>query len=249
MSDAARDLYSFLRSKDFVSSDDEGDGTSDPPSNDADAGPDADVDDDADAFGALQTVASFDADDADGSDDADARDAGEASPNKASPSAPSASDASASDASASDASASDASASDASASEARAVGSSEGPALPFDDDATGERLKELSRDALDALDFGVIEVDDDGVVQFFNRYESQMSGVAPETATGKNFFTEVAPCSNNRLFVGRFKKGLRRGELDERFTYTYTYKMSPTLVDVRLYRDEDDRNWILVRQR
>ncbi|PSQ59157.1 MAG: phosphonate transporter [Bacteroidetes bacterium QH_10_64_19] len=91
--------------------------------------------------------------------------------------------------------------------------------------------------------------DDEGTVQFYNRYESNLSGVPPEEARDTNFFTELAPCSNNPLFWGRFKEGVDQGELDEYFTYTFTYKMRPTLVDVRLYRDEAGNNWIMIQKR
>jgi photoactive yellow protein len=94
----------------------------------------------------------------------------------------------------------------------------------------------------------VIKVDDEGIVEFFNQWESELSGVKKEEAEGRNFFTQVAPCTNNRLFRGRFKKGVRRGELDETFTYTYTYKMRPTLVEVHMYRDESGNNWIMVQK-
>jgi photoactive yellow protein len=123
-------------------------------------------------------------------------------------------------------------------------------ALPqFDDARIGEKLRRLQVDALNALDFGVVVLDDDGVVQFYNRYESELSGVDPEDAVGRNFFTNLAPCSNNRIFLGRFRNGVESGELDERFTYTFTYKMRPTLVDIRLYRDDDGTNWLLVKKR
>jgi len=92
-------------------------------------------------------------------------------------------------------------------------------------------------------------MNDEGIVQFYNRYESNLSGVDPEEAVGTNFFTELAPCSNNPLFLGRFKEGIDEGALDEHFTYTFTYKMRPTLVDVRLYRDEAGNNWVLIQKR
>jgi hypothetical protein len=41
---------------------------------------------------------------------------------------------------------------------------------------------------------------------------------------------------------------VRRGDLDETFTYTYTYKMRPTLVEVHLYRDAASNNWIMVEK-
>jgi photoactive yellow protein len=120
--------------------------------------------------------------------------------------------------------------------------------LHFDDEGLGEKLRHASDDQLDSAPFGIIQVDDDGKVEFFNQYESELSGMDPDDVMGRNFFTQVAPCTNNRLFRGRFKKGVRRGELDETFTYTYTYKMRPTLVDVHLYRDEAGNNWITVQK-
>jgi photoactive yellow protein len=118
----------------------------------------------------------------------------------------------------------------------------------FDDDELGEVLRTCSEDTLDEAPFGIVQVDDNGIVQFYNRYESELAGVAPEDAMGRNFFTQLAPCSSNRLFHGRFKKGVRKGALDERFTYTFTYKMSPTLVQVRMYRDQEGQNWVMIRK-
>lgn len=120
--------------------------------------------------------------------------------------------------------------------------------LHFEDDELGEKLRHATDEQLDGAPFGVIKVDDEGEVEFFNQYESDLSGMDPDDVVGRNFFTQVAPCTNNRLFRGRFKKGVRRGELDETFTYTYTYKMRPTLVDVHLYRDEAGNNWITVQK-
>jgi photoactive yellow protein len=121
--------------------------------------------------------------------------------------------------------------------------------LAFDADGIGEQLRHAGEEDLNEAPFGIIRLDDDGTVEFYNRYESALSGVDPSDAIGKNFFTQLAPCSNNQLFQGRFEKGVRHDRLDERFTYTFTYKMRPTLVDVRLYRDEDGQNWVLIHKR
>lgn len=120
-------------------------------------------------------------------------------------------------------------------------------ALQFEDEDLGEKLQHASEEQLNEASFGVIQVDDEGRVEFFNEYESDLSGMDPEEVQGQNFFTQVAPCTNNRLFRGRFKKGVGRGDLNETFTYTYTYKMRPTLVDVHLYRDESGTNWITTK--
>lgn len=128
---------------------------------------------------------------------------------------------------------------------------SEGPKpfLNFDNDDIGEKLYQASHEQLNKADFGIVRVDDEGRVEFYNRYESELAGIAPEDAKGRNFFTQLAPCSNNRIFQGRFKKGIRSGEMDEQFTYTFTYKMRPTLVDIRLIRDSENNNWVMVRKR
>ncbi len=99
----------------------------------------------------------------------------------------------------------------------------------------------------DAQDFGIIKVDDQGIVEIYNRWESDMAGIPPDQALGKNFFTQVAPCTNNRLVYGKFKEGVASGNLDEEFKYTFTYKMKPTNVTLRLYRDSaSGTNWIFV---
>jgi photoactive yellow protein len=125
----------------------------------------------------------------------------------------------------------------------------EAAALSFDADTIGEQLRRASPDELHEAAFGIVRLDDEGHVEFYNRYESNLSGVAPADALGQNFFHELAPCSNNRLFLGRFQEGVAQNDLDERFTYTFTYKMRPTLVDIRLYRDRDEQNWVLIQKR
>ncbi|MEM6288771.1 MAG: PAS domain-containing protein [Bacteroidota bacterium] len=114
---------------------------------------------------------------------------------------------------------------------------------------TLSKLPTMSPQELNALDFGVVKVDDEGTIEFYNTYESQLAGVAPEAARGRNFFTQVAPCSNSRLFYGRFKQGIARGDLDAQFVYTFTYKMRPTLVRVMMHKDDEGGNWLLIKKR
>ena len=121
--------------------------------------------------------------------------------------------------------------------------------LDFDNPDIGERLWQVSREELDNADFGIICVDDAGLIRFYNKWESRFADVESENAQGKNFFTQVAPCTRNRIFYGRFKEGVQADSIDESFTYTFTYKMSPVLVDIRMYRDSWQNNWILVRAR
>ena len=47
------------------------------------------------------------------------------------------------------------------------------------------KLPTMSPEELNALDFGVVKVDDTGTVEFYNTYESQLAGVAPEAGAAR----------------------------------------------------------------
>ncbi len=109
------------------------------------------------------------------------------------------------------------------------------------------QIPSVDRSNADEQPFGIVQVDDAGVIKLYNRWESEMAGVAVSAAEGRNFFTHVAPCTNNRLMFGKFKDGVAKGELDSEFNYTFTYKMKPTNVQIRLYRHAPSAtNWVLV---
>ena len=111
-------------------------------------------------------------------------------------------------------------------------------------------LAAMSREQLNALDFGVVKVSATGIIEIYNRYESELACVPPAKAEGKNFFTQVAPCTNNRLILGRFKEGVEVGSMDVSIPYTFTYKMRPTNVKIHLYHDEASKtNWVVVHKR
>jgi photoactive yellow protein len=112
------------------------------------------------------------------------------------------------------------------------------------------KLGSLTREEADQTDFGIVKVDAEGKILLYNKFESELAGVPVEKAEGRNFFTDVAVCTNNRIFFGRFKDGVGKGELDITFNYVFTYKMKPTNVVIRLYHDKGSKtNWVFVKYR
>jgi photoactive yellow protein len=119
--------------------------------------------------------------------------------------------------------------------------------------ATTSEIREfgkMSQAQLDTLAFGVIQVDDEGIVKSYNKYESELGNTPIPEALGKNFFTQVAPCTNNRLIYGKFKDGIAANQLESEVGYVFTYKIKPVNVTVQMYRDNLSKtNWILVKRR
>lgn len=110
------------------------------------------------------------------------------------------------------------------------------------------RLGSLSRSEFDSLPFGAVKVDDSGRIVQYNQTQANFAGITPSHAEGKNFFTQVAPCSNNGLFFGSFKKGVAAGQLNLTFPYTFTFKMKPTNVNIHLFHCQSTKtNWVFCK--
>ncbi len=99
---------------------------------------------------------------------------------------------------------------------------------------------------LDALAFGVIAMTLDGTVEAYNLAESKLAGLTPERVVGKNFFTNVAPCTNNFMVAHRFQT---ERELDAVIDYVLTLRMTPKKVHMRLLRRHDASRMFLIIQR
>jgi photoactive yellow protein len=110
------------------------------------------------------------------------------------------------------------------------------------------QVQDLSEEELERLPFGAIQLDTTGRILRFNGFESKISGVAKDQAVGKMFFTEVAPCTNVKEFYGRFKEGVARKRLHEKFRYHYSFKRNPIDVTITLfYSDLTQSIWVFVR--
>ncbi|MFP4643861.1 MAG: photoactive yellow protein [Spirochaetales bacterium] len=121
--------------------------------------------------------------------------------------------------------------------------------VKFNADDIENKLAQLSDQELDNLAFGAIQLDKDGRILSYNAAEGDITGRKPEEVKGKNFFTEVAPCTNSDEFYGRFKNGVESGNLNDLFEYVFDYKMTPTKVKVHMKKAlSDDSYWVFVKR-
>jgi photoactive yellow protein len=111
-----------------------------------------------------------------------------------------------------------------------------------------ERIESLSEQQLDELPFGAIRLDREGRILAYNRAESELSGRRRESVVGRNFFAEVAPCTDVPDFAGRFREGVAKGSLHTVFPYVFDHQMEPRNVWVTLfYSHETGTAWVFVR--
>lgn len=109
-------------------------------------------------------------------------------------------------------------------------------------------LDALTPELIDELPFGVIQVDSLGRITLYSAAESRFSGRRREEVLGRNFFRDVAPCTNLPAFYGRFLEGVRSGRLEDRLTFTFGFWPRPVRVEIAM-RDAGQAglHWIVVR--
>ncbi|HEX7154676.1 MAG TPA: PAS domain-containing protein [Thermoanaerobaculia bacterium] len=108
----------------------------------------------------------------------------------------------------------------------------------------------LSNKELDGLPFGAIQLSAEGTVLRFNEYEANLSNRRAPDTVGRNFFREVAPCTNVREFYGRFRDGINAGALNVTFDYRFAFKQAPRDVRVTLFYSDPTRTvWVFVQER
>jgi photoactive yellow protein len=107
-------------------------------------------------------------------------------------------------------------------------------------------LDRLTDEELDAIPYGIVQLDSNGIVKSYNRAEAENVGVVPRPI-GAHFFHDVAPSANVPEFHGRFLDGVAERRLDETFTFTFSCSLMPRRVRVRLYYSvRTSSTWVFV---
>src|SRR5690349_5899699 len=116
------------------------------------------------------------------------------------------------------------------------------------DRAEIERIERMGERELDQLPLGAIRLDRNGTILAYNQTEADLAGRKKENVIGKNFFTDVAPCTNVQEFAGKFRDGVQTGKLHTVFPYIFDFQMDPRNVWVTLfYSNVTDTAWVFVR--
>lgn len=97
----------------------------------------------------------------------------------------------------------------------------------------------------DDLPFGLIKLDSLGKILEYNMAEAALTGFTPASVIGKNFFLEVATCTQTPEFYGRFREGVDKGLLNVQFDYLFDSEMIPTRVRVRMVK-MNQHVWLMV---
>lgn len=99
---------------------------------------------------------------------------------------------------------------------------------------------------INVLPFGMVKMDLTGKILEYNMAEAELTGTDPAWALGKNFFHEVATCTNTPDFYGKFIEGVRKGFLNAVFNYSFTHCEIPIRVRVHMFTMPDSRGQKIV---
>ena len=111
---------------------------------------------------------------------------------------------------------------------------------------TSRDLTNTSPSEFDAMPFGMIRLDRAGVVKTYNEWEAKLARRTAQDVIGKNFFTDIAPCTNVTEFRGKLDQLAASGDKTYIFDYDFAFPWGTRRVRVRFVVESDDERWVLV---
>lgn len=107
------------------------------------------------------------------------------------------------------------------------------------DSALIDQVSSMSEDEIDALPIGVITLALDGTIQRYNQMEAQLARLDKHRQIGKHFFRDVAPCTANPEFQGRFEALTQKSSGVENFDYVFRFAWGHQRVHITFVRKAD----------
>lgn len=113
------------------------------------------------------------------------------------------------------------------------------------DTISSSTVEQLTREQLDELPFGTIQLDANYIVVAYNAAESRLAKRSSQATLGKHFFDEVAPCTNDPGFRG-LMDSLDENNRSATTDYTFQFEWGPERVRVRFLLSSDGSRWVFV---
>lgn len=118
--------------------------------------------------------------------------------------------------------------------------------------AVGEEIVSLpamTREQLDELPYGAIRLDNEDRIVDYNKAESVLAHRSRDDVVGRNFFLEVAPCTNVAELAGWLHSAREAGETRQiRVEFVFEFTFGRAAVDIALLHDaRRQSSHILVR--
>jgi photoactive yellow protein len=116
---------------------------------------------------------------------------------------------------------------------------------------TDQELLDMSASEVNALPQGIVRLDATGKILYYSQTQATFTGRTVADTIGKNFFTDVAPCTAVKNFQGRFLDFVARpGALIESFVFLFRFATSAERVNITFLRQADlaDSVCIVVNQ-
>lgn len=104
----------------------------------------------------------------------------------------------------------------------------------------------MTEQSFDSLPFGTIMLDRHGVIKVFNRWEAVLARRKQASVIGKNFFSDVAPCTDVAEFRGRLDELSPEGIATRVFDFVFHFPWGKRSVRVRFMVNSADERWVFV---
>jgi photoactive yellow protein len=121
-------------------------------------------------------------------------------------------------------------------------------AVDFSDPELAKAVEALSDEEKHALPFGVIKLDEKGLVTFFSATEARQSGYKRRPTLGLDFFLSIAPCMGVPEFKGRVDDARRRGAVDIEMGWVGDFDDPNREMVVRIRSASDGGLWIFLNR-
>lgn len=95
-------------------------------------------------------------------------------------------------------------------------------------------LSALTAAEIDSLPFGYIALAPDGTIRKYNRYEADLARKDPQEVLGRNFFREVAPCTQVQEFEGWFREFATSATPEPVLTFDFEFRFRHATQAVRI---------------